>query len=93
MSAKRAEVLDQSWPEMQGRSKPQICFLGLWPSRRSHWSRGWGWGRDMKMVPGVAGCGLPRYSPCPSSRLLPCQYNGTVPSTEPLERGWHHEET
>ena len=31
MSAKKAEVLGQSWPEVRGRSKPQTCFLGPWP--------------------------------------------------------------
>lgn len=33
MSAKKAEVLGQSWPEVQGRSKPQTCFLWPWPRR------------------------------------------------------------
>lgn len=65
-------------------TSPRLASCGPAPSRSSHRSRGWGWGRGMKMILGVSGCSLPRYSPCPSSRPLPCQHNGTVPSTEPL---------
>lgn len=31
MSAKKAEGLGQSWPEVQGRSKPQTCLPWPWP--------------------------------------------------------------
>ena len=65
--------------------RPASCGPGL--GGHCHWSRGWRWGRGMKMILGVAGCGLSRCSPCPSSRPLPCQHNGTVPSTEASERG------
>jgi hypothetical protein len=36
----------------------------------------------MKMILGVAGCGLPRYRPCPSSK-----HNGTVSRLQSLGGG------
>lgn len=57
---KEAEVLGQPWPEPQGRSKPQPLPVVLAWAELLVRSPGWGWGRGMRMILGVAGCGLPR---------------------------------
>lgn len=79
MSAKKAEGLGQSWPKVQGRSKPQTCFLWLWPRQELSLVTRLGVGQGHK---DDSGCGWV-WPP----QVLPCQHNGTVPSTEPLERG------
>jgi hypothetical protein len=64
--------------------QPQIYFLLSWlKQEQSVRSQGWGWGRGIEMILGVAGCGLLRYSPCLSSKPLPWQQNGSVWTPKP----------